>query len=446
MNKRRVLIALEQLGVGGIETFVLNQVKALKNKNMDVYVIAKKGIYSNQFKQAGAKTIDYTFEDCTYFDLNKVNKMIKILKDNKIDEVHINQFPIMNILMPACILSNTPYVVYLHMASGIINDPVHNAYNYFEKQFVSYNKCFKMLFKYATSIVAITEAIKNHTAERYGIDKKKIIVRPNAIDLSEFTTKKKVTQIKKVFIISRISIEKKNVIINAIKLYKKLKEQDPEITLSIAGDGNLKPDIEEYIKNQKIKDVTMLGNISNVKEVMEKQDLVIAVDRCIMEALCLKKLSVISGYDDMKGLVTKNNLDKCIKENFCGKSLRNRSIEKLAEELLKLNSEKISKIVNDNLKVVKNKLDINKNVFYLDITKVKYNREEFIYDLFELSEILGKSQKDYRERLDQTWYEFKGYEERIKRRYGLFEKIFHILGNILRGIKRLFQKKDANLK
>ena len=446
MNKRRILIALEQLGVGGIETFVLNQVKALRNKNMDVYVIAKKGLYSDQFKKVGAKTIEYTFEDCTYYDKTKINKMIKIIKDNKIDEVHINQIPLMNVLMPACLLTNTPYVVYLHMASGIISDPVHNAYNYFEKQYLTYNKCLKMFFKYASGIVAITEAIKDHTAERYGIDKKRIVVRPNAIDLTEFKTNKKVNKIKKVLIISRISIEKKNVIINAIKLYQKLKERDPEITLTIAGDGNLKKDIENYIENQKIQDVVFLGNISNVKEVMEKQDLVIAVDRCIMEALCLGKLAVISGYHNMKGLVTEKNIDSCIKENFCGMTQRTRTVEKLADELLRLDKEKIKKIVDANLKVVKNKLDINKNVFYLDGKKVEYDYEKFIYDLFELSEILGKSQKEYREKCDEIWYAYKGYEARINRRYGIFEKMFRALGKVLRSIKKVFVKKDAKTK
>ena len=49
-----------------------------------------------------------------------------------------------------------------------------------------------MFFNKATKIVAITEAIKKHTAERYNIDKRKIIVRPNAIDTKAFSTTKEI--------------------------------------------------------------------------------------------------------------------------------------------------------------------------------------------------------------------------------------------------------------
>ena len=436
MKKRRIMIALEQLGVGGIETFALNQVKALNKKGIEVYVIAKKGIYYEEFKKNGAKIIDYKFEDSIYYNKKKIKEMCKILKDNKIDEVHINQFPLMNVLMPACILTNTPYVAYLHMAAGIINDPVHNAYDYFERQFITYNKFFKMFFNKATKIVAITEAIKKHTAERYNIDKRKIIVRPNAIDTKAFSTTKKVTQIKKVLLISRISIEKKNVIINGIKLYQALREKDSEITLTIAGDGNLKYEIEEFVKTRKIPGVTIVGNISNVKEVMEEHDLVIAVDRCILEALSLGRLAVISGYDEMKNLVTKRNIDSCISENFCGINQQNRVIEKVANELMKLDKKKIETITQENLNIIRKKLDIYQNVFFLDDKYIHYDYEEYINDLFEISEIIGKAEIEYYNKSEEIWKTYKNYEKSINRRYGLTEGLLNIIRRGLRFIKR----------
>lgn len=442
MKKRRVLIALEQLGVGGIETFVLNQVKALTRKNIDCYVIAKRGIYANKFRQAGAKLIYYKFEDCTYFDQKKIDKMCRLLKEYKIDEVHMNQFPLMSVLMPACLLTGIPYVVYLHMAAGIIKDPIHNAYDYFERQHITYRKMFTMLFRYASSIVAITETIKNYTAKRYHIPKKKIIVRPNAIDMDEFSTNKKVEQIKKVFLISRISIEKKNVIMNAIKLYQKLKEKDPEMTLTIAGDGNLKRDVEKYVHHQKIQDVQFLGNISKVKQEMENYDLVIAVDRCILEALCLNKVAVISGYDGMKGIVKKDNIQKCISENFCGVGQRIRSIDSVAKEILKLKANQIQNMTEENLKIIKKKLNIHNNVYYTNYDKVIYSKEEFIQDLFELSETLGKAHQQYYDKSEEIWKIYKTYEKRMNRRYGLFEGIIQIVGKGVRFSIRLFKRKS----
>ena len=441
MKEKRILIALEKLDAGGIETFVLNQIKALSNNNIEVFIIAKKGNYYDKFKKAGAKIIDYEFKDSIYIEKNKIQKMCEILTKNKITEVHINQFPSMNVLAPACILTGIPYVVYLHMAADIIKDPVHNAYNYFERQYITYNKSFKILFKYAAKIVAITKAIKDYTAKKYTIDPKKIIVRPNTIDTKSFSTTKKVEEIKKVLIISRISIEKKNVIINAIKLYQKLKEKNNEVTLQIAGSGNLVNDVEKYIKDKKIQDVNFLGNISNVKEVMEKQDLIIAVDRCILEALCLGKLAVISGYHNMKGLVTTKNINTCIKENFCGASLETENISKVANTLIKLKKEDISKITNNNLQIVRNKLDVNKNIFYLKNTKVNYNIQEYVKDIYELTEILGKSQIEYYNKAEEIWKAYKNNEAIIQKRYKIPEAIIKKASQIKYSIKKRIKRK-----
>ena len=51
--KKRIAICLEQMGIGGIETFTLNQLKALENKGNEVFVIAKKEIYSSKVEELG---------------------------------------------------------------------------------------------------------------------------------------------------------------------------------------------------------------------------------------------------------------------------------------------------------------------------------------------------------------------------------------------------------
>ena len=45
MNKQTVLICLERLDIGGVETAVINQTIALIKKGINVVILAKEGIY-----------------------------------------------------------------------------------------------------------------------------------------------------------------------------------------------------------------------------------------------------------------------------------------------------------------------------------------------------------------------------------------------------------------
>ena len=44
--KKNVLICLERLDIGGVETFVLNQATVLLSKGHTVVILAKKGLYT----------------------------------------------------------------------------------------------------------------------------------------------------------------------------------------------------------------------------------------------------------------------------------------------------------------------------------------------------------------------------------------------------------------
>lgn len=430
--EEKVLIVLEKLGIGGVETFVLNQVKALIRKNVKVYVIAQNGIYTKKVQEMGATVINNKFNDCIYYDEKEIDKIVKIIEKNRITQVHINQFPAMNTVVPACLLTKTPYIVYLHMASGIIKSPQHNAYNYFENQYITYKNCFEMMFKHANKIVAITSTIKEYTAKRYNIDNKKIVVINNSIDVSEFSTKRKVNKIVNIFLISRLSREKQESILNGIKLYNQIKEK-MDVNLTIAGDGPIRVEIEEYIYQNNIQDVKFLGSISNVKEEMDKYDAVIGVDRCILEALSLEKISIISGYDGLKGIVTQSNIDMCISENFCGKDLKNISVEKLKNQILQLDEKSIKEIVSSNYKIVKSKLDINKKVFYLKNEKLLISDTEIIKETFKMTKILGEYYQQYREKCDTLSYHNKELEKRLDK----YDK--NIIIKVLKKIYRILK-------
>lgn len=447
MNKN-ILICLEALDIGGVETYVYNQAITLKNMGYNVYIISKKGIYTSKLEEKGINCIEFEFEDKNYYDLEKIKKAEEIIKKYNITEVHINQFSAMNVMMFICIKLNIPYIVYLHMASGLIKDKELNAYNYYEVQYPSYKENLKLFFKYAYKIIAISKQIRDYTIERYKIDdKSKCIVIPNSINIEDYKENTSVNSINNITIISRFSNEKINSIINGIKLYQKIKEKKDSATLTIVGDGIEKIKIEDFIRDNNIEGVKFTGKTNNIVSVLEKTDLLIGIDRCVLEAVTMRRLSVISGYDEFKGLLNKEKIDIEIEENFCGGLLKNENIEDVANELLKLNKEEIQDIVRYNYKKVKEKLDIKSNVYTTNIEEYKYNIdiEEFIMLMINNNYFLGKKEEELKDKIEKNWQEHVEYQKWMEGRLEKEkEKVVNLQNeldkNTIYKIKNIFKK------
>ncbi len=59
-----ILICLNKLDIGGVQTVVVNQVEKMVELGNNVIVLAKDGVYSETIKKKGATVIDFDFELC----------------------------------------------------------------------------------------------------------------------------------------------------------------------------------------------------------------------------------------------------------------------------------------------------------------------------------------------------------------------------------------------
>ena len=465
MNNKNIMLCLDILGIGGVETFVVNQSFALKKKGYNVVVISKRGIYSEILEKAGIICLDFSFNDKEWYDYDKILEFINILKKYNINEVHINnQFTAMNIVFPACILCNIPYVVYLHMSSAIIKDEKLNAYNWFENKYSTYKYSFGLLFKYASKIVAVTPAIRDYVLKRYNLDINKCVVLPNSINFKNYISNNEVKKISNILIISRLTEEKEKSLINSLNLFIEIKKKvDRIIHLNIVGDGPIKQKIFNYIKNNSISDecITFYGAVNNVNEIIDQNDIVIGIDRCILEALAMRKLAIISSYNgESKGLVTKERIDVEIDENFCGNDLNSVSNEEIVNNLVSLTENDIKRIVDENYSIILNKLDINNNIYIVgDNYNLNYlNSYCDIYNnTLKMNNIIGNKLQNCIENSENIWNEHLKYKEwiekvlkekdnEVKEKNKKLEKIYSSKSYIFFNRIMRFLKKDINIK
>jgi phosphatidylinositol alpha-mannosyltransferase len=121
----------------------------------------------------------------------------------------------------------------------------------------------RSIFSRLTELTAVSDAAAIFVRERTG---RKVHIIPNGIDLAKYSFEPHVhtTEPKSILYIGRL--EKRKGVIYLIKAYAVLAKKRPDISLNLAGDGELRDSLEEYVKSHKIPRVNFMGFVSEAKK------------------------------------------------------------------------------------------------------------------------------------------------------------------------------------
>lgn len=105
---KNILICLERMDIGGVETSVLNQVTEYKRRGIKPIVISKRGIFTEFLteKEIDYEEVEFPLEN--NIDINRINKIIEIIDKYNVEQVVINQLPCILSVLPACIIKKFP--------------------------------------------------------------------------------------------------------------------------------------------------------------------------------------------------------------------------------------------------------------------------------------------------------------------------------------------------
>ena len=292
MNKKNILMCLNSLGIGGVETACVTQIAEYARRNYNVYVLAEKGIYTEKLEKIkNVKCINFNYEHKNGIELSKINFVINIIKKHEINMVIIQKLECILSVFPACILTNVPYIAYLHMG-------LPDTYNWYLGNLNISKSFVKAYLENAYKIIGISNQTIEENIKLFNIEKEKYELIPNAIDFKEFNNTED-TNSKNILLITRLDKDKGNGVKNAIEFYKEYKKDNPNISMDIIGDGAEKENIKQEILNQSLN-INLLGAKNNVSEFIKKYKLVLGVGRCIQEAIAMRKLAIVVGYEGFK--------------------------------------------------------------------------------------------------------------------------------------------------
>lgn len=363
-EKYNILICFAKLGAGGIETACLTQIKEFARRGYNVFVLAEEGMYLDTLKTINGVThINFKYDSRNSFNLDKIKKVKQIIIENNIKLVYIHQVDCVSSVFSACMLTKTPYVAYVHHGiTGVydIDLEIGNMSNEF----------LKLYYRNAYKIITIAEVPQKENRERFNISEDKYELIPNCIDFDTFNTNKPIDT-NKVLLISRMEKDKGNGILNGLKFFEEYKLLNPNAKLTIVGGGSKEDEVKEQIKNMNIE-CEMLGKRSDVKDIMEQNGIILGVDRCIQEAIAMKRYAVVTGYKKFQGLVLPNNIEEFSNKNFSKKNEESNDYEEVAKKIYSLKEEDKNAIIEENYKwLIKNR-NIKNNLYEVqDINNIQ---------------------------------------------------------------------------
>lgn len=350
-RKRNILMCNEQLNIGGVETAVLTMCKGYIKAGCNVFVAAKDGIFREQLESIGVKILDLEYELLNRIPYEKMDELKRFCIDNEINEIHIHQYPCILYWLPICMELNIPYVAYIH--SIVLGTP-----QWFMKDFPIYRTILPIFFDNASKILCISENSKAEIQSLFKIDENKYKIVHNCLCMDDFVATGKVEKVTNFIIVSRLSVEKEKSIKTAIDFFKKYNKKVKNCNLKVVGDGPIK---EELIKYANDKSIEFLGRRSDVPKLLDEVDVLLGVDRCILEAVAMKKVAIISSYDGNLILLDNSNIELASEENFSGNNLTNQ--DDVFARLESIDKKEYDKITKSNYEYVNKNYNIDFHLY-----------------------------------------------------------------------------------
>lgn len=328
-----ILLVAMSLDIGGAETHVVSLAKELKRKGHVPIVMSSGGIYVNEIEKYGIYHLNAPLHKKDIKSIIKSYKMMrKIIKDKQIDIIHSHG------RIPALIGK---------MVSTIYRIPFMTTAH---AKFI-HTGLYRYLSFWGEEVIAVSEDIKNHLINNFGVEEGKFTIIKNGIDTDVFSKKEDNIEVnkelklksdtKKLVYISRMSDKLADLAKLVIQIGQELHKEGKNIELIVVGDG----DDFQQVKRAGVKAneeanekfVNILGKRTDIPDIINIADVLICVARTAIEAISCEKPVILAGGEGYMGLLNEDNIDIAISNNFTGRNVESEiTKESLKKEILKV--------------------------------------------------------------------------------------------------------------
>lgn len=299
----KILHITNHLNVGGITSYVLTLSKGLKQRGHNIYIASYGGQLLAKFEEAGIIYIPVpikTKKEISPKIIASLFKLSRVIKDNKIDIIHAHS---RTTQVLACLLHRFTGVTYIFTCHGFFK-----------------RRILRRIFPcWPEKVIAISEQVREHLIEDFGLALKDIAVINNGVDIDRFkTVSPEIRQQKKnslglgpgpaIGIIARLSdVKGHRYLIQAMKI---VLGQSPQANLLIVGEGKTLKTLTDLAASLGIsKGVFFIPETSDTTDALSAMDIFVmpslqeGLGLALMEAMASGLAVIGSNVGGIKTLI-----------------------------------------------------------------------------------------------------------------------------------------------
>jgi glycosyltransferase involved in cell wall biosynthesis len=376
--KLKVLVTLNDMRIGGSQTYVVALINELKARGHTTVVASGKGEMVRNLEKIDVKHYEANLLalsiDINQFrygkrqkkDMLRVFRFLFVLTSSIIQILNVvkkERINIIHTMQPGPILVSS----FVSKVTGIpLVATVHGPGSH---EFPLHGFKFEGIGSRIKRVIAISQEVKQYLVDSCGVDEKKIVIVPNGVDLKNFHPFicKKDLKLKKILYVSGgYHLSSATSLINATP---EITRRVPNIKVIIVGEGPKFDEITKLAKkiNNQLKHetiiITGMKSSNDMPEIMNSIDVMIGVGRSALEAMACGKPTVIAGKTKFGGIVTKNNITDLKMHNFSGRNSSERTTStRIAKSVLKLltSKEYRESIESFGREIIEREFDIKK--------------------------------------------------------------------------------------
>ena len=253
---------MPEFGLAGAETMCESLCYQLKKNGVDVLVVSLYDFHSAITKRLEDNNIKVIYlGKKSGLDLTIISKLIRVFRKERPDVIHTHRY-VMQYAIPAAIVTG-------------VKTRIHTVHNVAKKENTRIARKVNTLFYKFNGVipVALSKLVQETISDEYKINKNRIPIIFNGIDLSRCIAKQNYdTSDKFVFLhIGRFADAKNH--IGLVLAFKKVCDRYPKCQLNLVGDGPLKDDIENKVKEYELdNNITFMGLKDNVYGLLTNSD------------------------------------------------------------------------------------------------------------------------------------------------------------------------------
>ena len=315
-NKKRVLFIIDHLGVGGVQEFILNYIKVVREHKVTVLSLFGNDIYSKKIEEAGGEVIFLSKLNYGYLNILTFRVFWRFqdyLKSN------IRNFDVIRVKLFAAFLYSSILKLYKY-------DKVYAEIDCRDKQLPLPIRIMYFLFANMYS--------RFYLPREYWQEYRYLRIKNDRLMPTKYFVTKRFSEKPFVFkhsynIISIGRFIEQKGFMDVVRLFSVLiKYSSRDMGLYIIGDGPYKQKVEDYISKNQINNIYLLGSVSNLEDYLVPSDMIIkmakgeGVNSVVRESLMIGKIVVSTlETEECKFLsdngilfkIYRNNLDKSAK-------------------------------------------------------------------------------------------------------------------------------------